>query len=519
LTQDDLISGSANITTVVRAHVKNRAFMDVGFQTRCISCHMVPTAKSAIEPDWVYDAREGGWIEVRGGDLHSHSFEPIWPGFVMQPPEFQWTDFRSWWGSSESFDDPLDGSGPHVAVGPMPDSCTSCHAHDPNVPENDNIVTQWAKSGHGDGFAEPWNHWNADPSVSSSCSRCHSAYGYRQLADSSTSTDPAKPTPQGVPWYTLDANGINPTYNTVTSQSPVYPKVLNCEGCHEPNGGGLTLYQAGKLQEVAFPSGVRKTLGNSSNVCMQCHQGRQSGKSIPSCSATTGNCSVPSEHYLPEAATFWGTEVTAGYEYEGMTYQGKNVFAGHEQVERQDCIGCHLYTTNQETGGVKKDHDFRPNMEDCSSCHAGEDDFPLEDFEDLGKPFGYSNVDYDGDGAAESFRHEMDGLMDKLVLALNIHAKSVGRPPLMFVEGQTRLSLVTNGCYIQDGCIPESVPIPPSTTPPSYSAYDLQMVKGAYNWNAARDRAAAIHNHKYIIQTMYDSIVDLGGSPAGLIRP
>lgn len=538
LTEQDLIDAgvagspaATKVTDTVRAHVKNRAFMDVGFQTRCISCHMVPAGKSAIEPDIVYDSRERTWVEVRGGDLHSHTFEPIWPGFVMQPGGFQWTDFLSWWESNESFEDPLDGTDPHVAVGPMPDSCTSCHAHDPNVPENDNIVTQWAQSGHGDGYAEPWNHWNADPSISATCSRCHSAYGYRQLADSSTSTDPAKPTPFGVPWYTLDSSGI-PVY-TNTSQSPVYPKVLNCEGCHEPNGGGMTLYQAGKLQEVAFPSGVRKTLGNSSNVCMQCHQGRQSGKSPLRCSDNPSDtyefvvCSVPSEHYLPEAATFWGTEVTAGYEYAGKSYQGQNTFESHDIIQKQDCVSCHLNKWNGYVNGqvsYRKDHNFRPELDDCSSCHKNAQGAPIADFEEIGTPGDYwsLNVDYDGDGVGESYREEMDGLMDILVYAMNVYALTTTpiRPPLMFVPGQTRLSLVTNGCYIQNGCTPESVPIPPSTSPPSYAAYDERMVKAAYNWNAARDRAAAIHNHKYVIQTMYDSIEDMNpASAVGLIRP
>jgi hypothetical protein len=480
----------------VRAHVKGRAFMDVSFETRCTSCHMPPAGKSAIE-----------------GDLRAHVFEPIWPGYVQQPGGFEWAGFFPWWESNESFEDPLDGTEPHASVGPMPDSCTTCHAHDPNAVDEDNIVTQWAKSGHGDGFAEPWNHWNGDASISSSCARCHSAYGYRQLADSS---DPVT----GIPPYTLNAAGTNPTFTAVTTQSNVYPKVLNCEGCHEPNGGGMTLYEAGKLQQVAFPSGALKTLGNSSNLCIQCHQGRESGKSIPSCSATTGNCSVPSEHYLPEAATFFGTEVTAGYEYSPKLYAGKEPFSAHRQIGKQDCMGCHI---NKKAGyEVKKEHDFMPQHEECGDCHWDADLFAIDDFEDIGRPFGYPNVDYDGDGVGESFRAEMDGLMDELVLALNVYAKSVGRPALIFVDGQTSLSIAT--CYPQDASCTDyaatTEPPTPYAVRGGVSNYDLRMVKAAYNWNAARDRAAAIHNYKYIMQTMYDSIEDMDPTlVAGLTRP
>ena len=481
LTGDDVTNNPTLVATTVRAHVKNRAFMDVGFETRCTSCHMPPTAKSAIEPGIVIN-RAGQPELVRGGDLHSHTFEPIWPGFVMQSPDFSWTDFAL-----------VDG----FQVGPMPDSCTSCHAHDPTDPNQDNIVTQWAKSGHANGYAEPFNHWNAEGEVDQGCARCHSSAGFQQLAESS-----------------VDANGdpILPDFNAVTAQSAIYPKVLNCETCHEPNGGGITRYQAGELQTVVFPSGAEKTLGDSSNLCMQCHQGRESGLSVANAvPGTNGFFRFINRHYFAEAAIFFGSEVTAGYEYPGKTYAGKNTFAGHEQVERQDCIQCHLFTTNQETGGVKKDHDFFPNIEDCNGCHHDEEDFPLSDFRDLGKPFGNPSVDYDGDRVGESFRHEVDGLQARLIVVMNVYAKANGLDPIMYTTGGYPY-FFTASCYLSD---PDCVPVPLG----SYSTFDKPLLEAAYNYHCAQDPGSGIHNHKYVIQTVYDAIEDLGGSTAGLIRP
>ena len=510
LTEQDLIDGTSNITTVVRAHVKNRAFMDVSFQTRCISCHMPDTAKTAVE-----------------GDAQGHVFLPIWPGYVMQPADFKWDNGFEAMGMGFEL---VDG----FQVGLIPNSCTGCH--EPG--NDDDIVTQWLSSGHADGHGEPFNHWNGEGEVQNSCARCHSQGGFKQLADSSVDTDPGKPTPAGVPWYTLTGAGgtILPDYNaptngTVTAQSAIYPKVLNCNTCHEENGGGETVYEAGKLQEVAFPSGVRKTLGNSSNICMQCHQGRESGLSVlnanpsvkdPACTANPppSPATCPNvyyrfinEHYFAEAATMFGTEVTAGYEEflpAGMTYLGKNQFLGHSAVGKQDCVGCHL---NKDMGpfGVEKDHNFFPEAEDCSSCHYGNIEVDGH-FTGLGKPYGNPNVDYDGNGIRDSFRHEVDGMQAHLILAMNAYAKVSGLDAIIYTPGAYPYWAKAS-CYLGDaGCNP----VPQGG---SYVTFNKPLLGAAYNYHSAQDPGAGIHNHKYMIQILYDSIAGMGGSVAGLTRP
>ena len=503
LTEDDVQSDPDKVATVVKAHVKSAAFMEVGFETRCTSCHMPPTGKSAIEPAIVLN-RFGQPEEVRGGDLHSHTFEPIWPGFVMQPEDFQWTDFLL-----------VDG----FQVGPMPDSCTSCHAHDPNG-GSDNIVTQWAFSGHADGYGEPFNHWNAEGEVSSSCSRCHSQGGFKQLADSS---DPVT----GIPEYTLDSNNTHPDFTAVTAHSAIYPKVLNCNTCHEENGGGETVYDAGKVQQVAFPSGDLKTLGDSSNICMQCHQGRESGLSVEyAAPGSNGYYRFINRHYFAEAAIFFGSEVHAGYEYPGKTYAEKNGFRGHEQVQRQNCIQCHLNVYTHEidpvTGEeiVEKDHDFFPNIEDCSGCHLAADGWPLEDFDDLGRPFGFPNVDYDGSCngappwvcAGDSFRHEIDGMQAKLILVMNQYAYANGLDPIMYTPGGYPY-FFTASCYEGIGGCTDPVPAG------SYSTFDKPLLAAAYNYHCAQDPGSGIHNYRYVMQTVYDSILNLGGAPGYMKRP
>ena len=479
LTEQDLIDGTTNITTVVRAHVKNRAFMDVSFQTRCISCHMPDTARTAVE-----------------GDAQGHVFLPIWPGYVMQPADFKWDNGFEAMGMGFEL---VDG----FQVGLIPNSCTGCH--EPG--NDDDIVTQWLSSGHADGHGEPFNHWNGEGEVSSSCSRCHSQGGFKQLADSSDSVT-------GIPAYTLNTNGTNPTFTAVTGQSAIYPKVLNCNTCHEENGGGDTVYEAGKILQVAFPSGVEKTLGNSSNICMQCHQGRESGLSVENASPSGDPPTYRfiNEHYFAEAATMFGTEVTAGYEGflpVGKTYLGKNQFLGHGAIGKQDCVGCHL---NKDMGpfGIEKDHNFFPEAEDCSSCHYGDIEVDGH-FTGLGLPFGNPNVDYDGDGTGESFRHEVDGMQAHLILAMNAYAKTNGYTPIMYTPGSYPYWAKAS-CYQGDlDCVPVSQG--------TYAFPDKPLLGAAYNYHSAQDPGAGIHNYKYMIQILYDSIAGMGESVAGLTRP
>jgi len=266
------------------------------------------------------------------------------------------------------------------------------------------------------------------------------------------------------------------------------------------------------VQAVVFPSGVEKTLGDSSNICMQCHQGRESGLSVVN--NTTWPRGFINLHYFAEAAMFFGTEVTAGYEYADRNYNGQNQFAGHEQIKKQNCIQCHLERRLID-GTVKKDHTFFPEtggdntvQATCNGCH-----YNLTDFDDLGKPFGNRNVDYDGDGIGESFRHEVDGMQARLILQMNVYAKANGYSPIMYTP-KVYPYFAKATCYQQDpGCQPAPAG--------NYSFPNAQFLGAAYNYHLAQDPGAGIHNHKYVIQLLYDAIENLGGvgAVAGLTRP
>ncbi len=54
----------------------------------------------------------------------------------------------------------------------------------------------------------------------------------------------------------------------------------------------------------------------------------------------------------------------------------------------------------------------------------------------------------------------------------------------------------------------------------SYNAFTPKLLKAAYNLQYSyKDPGAYVHNFTYVVQVMYDTIQDLGGSTAGMTRP
>ncbi len=59
-------------------------------------------------------------------------------------------------------------------------------------------------------------------------------------------------------------------------------------------------------------------------------------------------------HYFAAGATLFGTEVKGAYEFDGQTYNGRNMHDGEDYTTCTDCHETH-------TGAVKIDA--------CSDCH------------------------------------------------------------------------------------------------------------------------------------------------------
>jgi hypothetical protein len=326
------------------------------------------------------------------------------------------------------------------------------------------IRAEWAKSGHGDIAAEPWRHWDWDDpqEVSSRCSRCHAPQandapmdvGY--LAYAATGEGVAAPVALGI-----DCVNCHQTFPTIYSNLAKF---------------GLP---DGQLEPTTFPSDAELSLFSSSNVCLICHQGRDSGVSVQEdidADDGVGPYGLPSIHYFAAAATLFGAEGNAGYHYAGEEYKPRNVFGSHPD-EFSNCVGCHM--KNAENGEM---HTWIPEVDTCISCHGG------TSFETLG---GSPSTNYDN----------IQTLVAELDAAIQTYAADVIGIPIVYDDG--------NWCYDNGE---------PCTRGNRYNDFDAKLLPAAYNhYVVVHDPNGFIHNGTYFQQILYDSLVDIGGSPSVMV--
>ncbi len=310
--------------------------------------------------------------------------------------------------------------------------------------------------GHFDGSAEAWRHWDEDGEVSSSCAKCHSGDGLAFFIE----------------------NEVNIAGEIASG--------MFCSNCHDAIPDFSSLHTQ---EEVTFPSGLSADLGDDSNLCMNCHSGRESGSSVDDAIAEdpAGPYGFINVHYYPAAASLLGSDAAGGYEYDGKTYAGQSVFTPHGG-SLDTCVECHM----------RSSHNLVPDTGDCSLCHGGPS-FTFKGFRTS------STSDYDGDGdTTESRWSELNDLGEALFDEIQAYADALGKPiaydshsyPYFFND------LNGNGVADEDEANRDN----------RYEDLDANLLKAAYNYQVHRKEACGyIHNADYIAQLMVDSIEDLGG--------
>jgi len=344
--------------------------------------------------------------------------------------------------------------------------------------------------GHFNGAAAAFRHWDLNddgtPSytVEAACAKCHSGSGLPTLLAGETIPE------EGVP----AGNG------------------LMCVTCHD----GANFPARYVVNEVTFPSGKVVTYGEGadSNLCLECHQGRASKKSVDDRIATFPGAAEAQDvvveaikdangndlkfgfinaHYLGIGAFWFGTDAQGFYEYEGKTYVGVNP---HPEVnDAPGCVGCHSpHNGEWDVAGT------------CATCHAG-----ITDVDEI--RWVSDTTDWDGDGdAKEPIRMEVRPLRDEMYAQIKAYAtKTVGTGiaydsnayPYWFVDadGDDKADVV-------DG---KKV---------SYTTWTPRLLKAAYNFNFLRKIPGSfVHNPKYALQIQIDTIEDLGGDISKYTRP
>lgn len=310
--------------------------------------------------------------------------------------------------------------------------------------------------GHFAGSEEAFRHWDADGVVPAACSKCHTGVG--------------------LPLFIKEGVTI--------SQPP--DNGLLCSTCHD----SLETYTVYPVKSVRFPSGAALDGGDAStNLCMNCHQGRQSTVSVNAAvsgkddDTVSDGLSFLNVHYFAAGATRFGTEAKGAYEYDGQTYNGP--FAHVPGFDT--CTGCHVA------------HTLEIKIAECGSCH------PKVDSTEKLTIINMSNLDFDGDGDPdEGIAGEIETLHEMLYSAIQEYAANVaGTATVYDAHTHPYFFTDTNG----DG----ETNADEVRSDNAYATWTPRLLKAAYNYQyVAKDPGAFAHNGKYIVQILQDSITDLG---------
>lgn len=316
-------------------------------------------------------------------------------------------------------------------------------------------------AGHFAGSEEAFRHWDGEEGgiVPGSCAKCHAG--------------------SGLPTLLKDAANVS---------APATNGLL-CSTCHND----LTTFTRPAVEKVTFPSGAQLSLNvPDSNLCINCHQGRESKVSIDKVIAGLPP-DKPSEklrflnvHYFAAGATLFGTDAKGAYEFAGQEYLGQN-----KHVEAySNCTQCH------------DTHKLTVKTAECKACHGSED---IETFRSPG-----DTIDYDSDSdTTEGVAGEIETLKEALYTAIKDYAaKTAGAAIAYNASVYPYFFADANGNGEADA------------DEKAYATWTPRLLTAAYNLQyVTKDPGAFAHNGKYIVQILYDTLVDLKVEVKGLARP
>jgi hypothetical protein len=335
------------------------------------------------------------------------------------------------------------------------------------------IEALWHNSSHAAAGDVAFNRWNENdpPEIPTSCAQCHSTSGY------------------------LDYLGTDGSLANEVDKAVLIGEVIECITCHNET--------AQNNRKVLFPSGVTLNVESQNASCMTCHQGRQSKAAVDNLITDNGGSSDQPDtvmdgvgfaniHEDAAAVALYGSKVSGGYEYDGVTYQGQNL---HVEVANS-CIECH------------DPHDLNVNIELCTQCHTSMNVIENARAIDMAP-----DADYDGDGnSSEGVYYEILGLQETLYAAIKEYAGGIGKDIVYHPEVYPYFFYDSNG----NGQPDEEETISDNR----YLNFTPRLMKAAYNYQASlKDPGAHVHGGRYIAQLLYDSIDDLGALKPNMTRP
>ena len=339
---------------------------------------------------------------------------------------------------------------------------------------------------HFAGDTMPFRDWDDTGMVPAGCSKCHSASGLPQfIANGGTLI---------LKGSTLNITGIvsNPSANG-----------FMCSTCHDeanwPNRYTVAsvTFPSGKVVSFGGKDADGKWVADDNNLCITCHQGRESTASLNAYLAGKDPTTVDPKisfknvHYLAAGATLFGNDVQGAYQYDGKEYLGQNLHGG---MGPTNCLGCH----DTHSGEIK--------IDTCATCHQG-----VTDPGDI--RFGTDTTDWDGDGnTTESVEEEINTLRDALFAQIQAVATANGAPLAYSADSYPYFFIDTNANGTVDA--------DEATSANKYVSWTPDLLKAAYNYQySIKDPGVFAHNPKYIMQILIDSIASIGGNVSTYTRP
>ncbi len=349
---------------------------------------------------------------------------------------------------------------------------------------------------HFAGNTLPFRDWDDTGTVPYNCAKCHSAAGLPEFIKAGGTTV---------------INKTGSSFNVGVGMQPTANGFM-CTTCHTTAAGPDII----AVTTVPFPSGKTVTFstekddkGNlkpvAANLCIECHQGRESTASMNAAILASGAksddevamkadgkspaLSFKNIHYLAAGATLFGTDAQAAYEYKDQKYNGAHahVAAGFT------CSSCHDV------------HALQVKTADCVKCHANAKD-GLEKIVMV-------PVDYDGNGKAEGMEVEVNGVAVQLFAAIQKYAKEKSKVGLVYdanaypyfyadVDGDGKGDVDDKGAGVR------------------FTMWTPNLLRAAYDYQYfQKDPGGFAHNGKYVLQILIDSVKAVGGDVSKMTRP
>jgi hypothetical protein len=346
-------------------------------------------------------------------------------------------------------------------------------------------------AGHFAGNTLAFRDWDDTGTVPYNCVKCHS--------DS------------GLPTFikvggTVTFNARGQVFQTGVTSVPS-SNGFKCVTCHN-EAEWPALYA---VASVPFPSGVSlgfakdadgKFVADNANLCLECHQGRESTNSVNAAlrgkdeAAVDKAISFKNIHYFAAGATLFGTQAKGLYEYAGKEYVGQFEHGSGGLAGPGKCTECHDV------------HELGVKIDTCEQCHKNvKSEADLVDIR-------VTETDYDGDGdTGEGIASEFTEFQVRLYEAIQAKATANGA------------GLVYNPAAYPYFFLDKDADGKPDKNDQGANVnyngnWSPELLKAAFNYQySQKDPGAFAHNAKYVMQAMYDSIEALGGDVAGLTRP